>query len=102
MLTQGAGRRPTSSPKIKVSSEPLADVIVHAREEIDRLYAIVRQQGYVVLLCDENGVAIHHRGDEARADEFKNWSIWLGGAWSEPIGSTNRHRDLHLRTTAGS
>ena len=29
--------------KLKVSSEPLADVIVHAREEIDRLYAIVRQ-----------------------------------------------------------
>src|SRR5260370_38363240 len=75
--------------ELKVSSEPLADVIVHAREEIDRLYAIVRQQGYVVLLCDENGVAIHHRGDEARADEFKNWGIWLGGVWSEQIEGTN-------------
>src|ERR1700740_1416357 len=75
--------------ELKVSSEPLADVIVHAREEIDRLYAIVRQQGYVVLLCDENGVAIHHRGDEARAEEFKNWGIWLGGVWSEQIEGTN-------------
>src|SRR6266436_3942177 len=75
--------------ELKVSSEPLSDVIVHAREEIDRLYAIVRQQGYVVLLCDENGVAIHHRGDEARADEFKNWGIWLGGVWSEQIEGTN-------------
>src|ERR1700756_3183437 len=75
--------------ELKISSEPLADVIVHAREEIDRLYAIVRQQGYVVLLCDENGVAIHHRGDEARADEFKNWGIWLGGVWSEQIEGTN-------------
>ena len=75
--------------ELKVSSEPLADLILHAREEIDRLYAIVRQQGYVVLLCNEEGVAIHHRGDEARAEEFKNWGIWLGGVWSEQIEGTN-------------
>ena len=75
--------------ELKVSREPLADVIVHAREEIDRLYAIVRQQGYVVLLCNENGVAIHHRGDETRAEEFKNYGIWLGGVWSEQIEGTN-------------
>src|SRR5258708_31768098 len=75
--------------ELKVAREPLADIVVHAREEIDRLYAIVRQQGYVVLLCNNDGVAIHHRGDEARADEFKNWGIWLGGVWSEQIEGTN-------------
>lgn len=75
--------------ELKVSREPLADVIVQAREEIDRLYAIVRQQGYVVLLCSHEGVAIHHRGDEARGDEFKHWGIWLGGVWSEQIEGTN-------------
>ena len=75
--------------ELRVAKEPLADVIAHAREEIDRLYAIVRQQGYVVLLCNHNGVAIHHRGDEARADEFKHWGIWLGGVWSEQIEGTN-------------
>src|ERR1700746_334612 len=55
--------------ELKVSSEPLAEIIVHAGEKLDRLYAIVRQQGYVVLLCNSEGVAIHHRGDEARADD---------------------------------
>jgi AraC-like DNA-binding protein len=75
--------------ELKVSSEPLGDVILHAREEIDRLYAIVRQEGYVVLLCNGDGVAIHHRGDPARADEFKQWGIWLGGVWSEQIEGTN-------------
>lgn len=75
--------------ELKFSREPLADVIVHAREEIDRLYAIVRQQEYVVLLCNDDGVAIHHRGDETRADEFKDWGIWLGGVWSEQIEGTN-------------
>jgi AraC-like DNA-binding protein len=75
--------------ELRVSKEPTADVITQAREEIDRLYAIVRQQGYVVLLCNKDGVAIHHRGDENRASDFKNWGIWLGGVWAEQIEGTN-------------
>jgi AraC-like DNA-binding protein/PAS domain-containing protein len=75
--------------ELTVSKEPVADVIAQAREEIDRLYAIVRQQGYVVLLCNKDGVAVHHRGDENRADDFKRWGIWLGGIWSEQIEGTN-------------
>ncbi len=75
--------------ELKASKEPVADLIVQAREEIDRLYAIVRQQGYVVLLCNDSGVAIHHRGDETRAEDFKNWGIWAGGVWSEQIEGTN-------------
>jgi AraC-like DNA-binding protein len=75
--------------ELKASKEPVADIIAQAREEIDRLYAIVRQQGYVVLLCNNTGVAIHHRGDESRADDFKRWGIWLGGVWSEQIEGTN-------------
>jgi len=69
--------------------EPVSDVLLHAREEIDRLYAIVRQEDYVVLLCNREGVAIQHRGDEAKAEQFKHWGIWLGGVWSEQIEGTN-------------
>jgi AraC-like DNA-binding protein len=75
--------------ELRVAKEPLAEVIVQAREEIDRLYAIVRQQRYVVLLCNADGVAIHHRGDETRAEEFRHWGIWIGGVWSEQIEGTN-------------
>ena len=75
--------------ELRASKEPVSDVISQAREEIDRLYAIVRQQGYVVLLCNKDGVAIHHRGDENRANDFKQWGIWLGGVWSEQIEGTN-------------
>jgi AraC-like DNA-binding protein len=75
--------------ELRVSKEPTADVIAHAGEEIDRLYAIVRQQGYVVLLCNKDGVAVHHRGDESRAEDFKKWGIWLGGVWAEQIEGTN-------------
>ena len=71
------------------SREPLAKTLAEAQEEIDRLYAVVRQQAYVVLLCNSDGIAVHHRGDEARADEFKRWGIWLGGVWSENVEGTN-------------
>jgi AraC-like DNA-binding protein len=97
--------------ELKVFREPLAKALLHAHEEIDRLYAIVRQESYVVLLCNIDGVAIYHRGDQALADQFKYWGIWLGGVWSEKIEGTNGigtciaeqrpvlvHRDQHLRT----
>jgi AraC-like DNA-binding protein/PAS domain-containing protein len=75
--------------ELKVSREPVANMLVQAQEEMDRLYAVVRQQAYVVLLCNSDGVAIHHRGEEARAEEFKKWGIWLGGVWSEQAEGTN-------------
>jgi AraC-like DNA-binding protein len=97
--------------EIEDSREPLRTVILHAQEELDRLYAIVGPQQYVVLLCDGDGVAIHHRGDESIADAYKDCGIWLGGVWSEQIEGTNGigtcitdqrstmvHRGQHFRT----
>jgi len=97
--------------EIKDSREPLRKVILHAQEELDRLYAIVGPQQYVVLLCDKDGVAIHHRGNESMADAYKDCGIWLGGVWSEQIEGTNGigtcitdqratmvHRGQHFRT----
>jgi AraC-like DNA-binding protein/PAS domain-containing protein len=75
--------------ELTLFKEPVSDVLLHAREEIDRLYAIVRQEDYVVLLCNREGVAIQHRGDEAKAEQFKHWGIWLGGVWSEHVEGTN-------------
>jgi transcriptional regulator of acetoin/glycerol metabolism len=75
--------------ELKFSREPLENMLVQAQEEIDRLYAVLRQHAYVVLLCNRQGVAIHHRGDEANAGEFKYWGIWVGGIWSEETEGTN-------------
>jgi transcriptional regulator of acetoin/glycerol metabolism len=97
--------------EIRDSSEPLRNVILHAQEELDRLYAIVGPQQYVVLLCNQDGVAIHHRGDESMAATYKNRGIWVGAVVSEKMESTNGigtcitdqratmvHRDQHFRT----
>src|SRR5215468_4840007 len=75
--------------ELRISREPLCSFLPQAQEEIDRLYAIVRPQSYVVLLCNSDGVAIHHRGDDSKAQEFKHWGIWLGGVWSERLEGTN-------------
>lgn len=75
--------------ELRISRERLDSFLLQAQEEIDRLYAIVRPQSYVVLLCNSDGVAIHHRGDASKDHEFKRWGIWLGGVWSEQVEGTN-------------
>src|ERR1700751_380619 len=75
--------------ELRDSREPLHNLILHAQEELDRLYAIVGPQQYVVLLCDRDGVPIHHRGDESLEDAYKDCGIWVGGVWSEQIEGTN-------------
>jgi AraC-like DNA-binding protein len=97
--------------ELRIFREPVGKAIVYAQEEVDRLYAIVRQEGYVVLLCNTDGIAIHHRGDETQAEQFKERGIWVGGVWSEGVEGTNGigtciaeqrpvlvHRDQHFRT----
>ena len=97
--------------ELRASRERLGKILDLAQEEIDRLYAIVCQEHYVVLFCDTEGIAIHHRGNPAMADQFRYWGIWVGGVWSEEIEGTNGigtciteqkpiivHRDQHFRT----
>lgn len=97
--------------ELRAAREPIHNLILHAQEEIDRLYAIVQPQDYVVLLCNSDGLAIHHRGDGSKAEGFKHWGIWLGGVWSEQVEGTNGigtciteqrpvsvHRGQHFRT----
>ena len=97
--------------ELRDSRESLRNLILQAQEEVDRLYAIVGPQQYVVLLCDRDGIAIHHRGNDSMADVYKDSGIWLGGVWSEQTEGTNGigtcitdqratmvHRGQHFRT----
>ncbi|HVR56424.1 MAG TPA: helix-turn-helix domain-containing protein [Pseudolabrys sp.] len=75
------------------------------------MYRVVREAGYTVLLCDSSGVAVAHRGEDARASQFQYWGTWLGGVWSEEVEGTNGigtciveerpvtvHRSQHFRS----
>jgi transcriptional regulator of acetoin/glycerol metabolism/AraC-like DNA-binding protein len=113
------GLDPTDSkaPRILTPTElrhfrdPLDKLIFSAKEEIDQLYKVVREAGYTVLFCDSSGVAVAHRGEDARAREFQYWGTWLGGVWSEEVEGTNGigtciiderpvtvHRSQHFRS----
>jgi AraC-like DNA-binding protein/PAS domain-containing protein len=91
--------------------EPLGELIRNGRDGIDKLYNIVRRAGYVVLLCNTEGIAVDHRAENIQADEFRYWGTWLGGVWSEEIEGTNGigtciaeerpitvHRNQHFRS----
>jgi AraC-like DNA-binding protein len=75
--------------ELKDLREPFDSVLTVAQEEVDHLYAIVRQAGYVVLLCNADGIALQHRGNETTAERFKYWGTWTGGVWSEGVEGTN-------------
>ena len=48
--------------ELKHFREPLDKLTFSAQEEMDELYKVVREAGYAVLLCDNSGVAVAHRG----------------------------------------
>jgi AraC-like DNA-binding protein len=100
-----------TSIELKDFREPLDQLIFSAQEEMDQLYEVVREAGYAVLLCDGSGVAVEHRGEDARESQFEYWGTWLGGVWSEEVEGTNGigtciveerpvtvHRSQHFRS----
>ncbi len=100
-----------TSREVSDHREPLDQLIFSAQDEVDRLYKLVREAGYTLLFCDNAGVAVEHRGDEADASRFRYWGTWLGGVWDEAFEGTNGigtciseerpitiHRSQHYRT----
>ena len=85
----GAAPRILTCGELKQVREPLDKLILSAREELDRLYTVVREAGYVILFCDTAGVAVAHRGEDTQASRFEYWGTWLGGVWSEQVEGTN-------------
>jgi AraC-like DNA-binding protein len=107
----GRAPRILTPRELKESREPLDKLILSAQDEIDQLYKVVREAGYVVLLCDRSGVAVEHRGEQDQASRFEYWGTWLGGVWSEAAEGTNGigtciaeerpvnvHRSQHFRS----
>jgi hypothetical protein len=40
-------------------------------------------------LCNADGIALQHRGNETTAERFKYWGTWTGGVWSEGVEGTS-------------
>jgi transcriptional regulator of acetoin/glycerol metabolism len=93
--TYGVNPAAADAPRILTRQEltdfrqPLGELVFSAHEEIDRLYRLVREAGYTVLLCDAAGVAVEHRSDDSKAGLFQYWGTCLGGVWAEQTEGTN-------------
>jgi AraC-like DNA-binding protein len=93
--TYGVNPAATDAPRILTRQEltnfrqPLDELVFSAHEEIDRLYQLVREAGYTVLLCDAAGVAVEQRSDDSEAGQFRYWGTCLGGVWAEQTEGTN-------------
>ena len=78
-----------TAAELKDYRERVERLIAIARDELDSLYRIVWRARYVVLLSNERGVTIDHRGDPTEAERFSYWGTWIGGVWSEETEGTN-------------
>lgn len=106
----GESPRILTSGELRDHRDPLAPLVHSAAGELDRLYSIVGQARYIVLLCNREGVAIDYRANAADISQFSKWGIYLGGVWSEEVEGTNAigtsiaeqrpvtiHRSQHFR-----
>src|SRR5262245_30745402 len=78
-----------TAQELSITRTPVEELIRLAREDNDRLYAIVGTVGYAVLFTSADGVVVDVRGDQSRVEEFQHWGIWQGGVWSERVEGTN-------------
>jgi transcriptional regulator of acetoin/glycerol metabolism/AraC-like DNA-binding protein len=81
--------RVLTATELKDYRERVENLIAIARDELDSLYRIVWRARYVVLLSNERGVTIDHRGEQTEAARFSYWGTWIGGIWSEETEGTN-------------
>ena len=75
--------------ELRQPQDAAGQLIDLAQVELDRLYKLVQPVGYVILLCDKDGLVIAHRGEESEAAQYRRWGTWLGGVWSEQAEGTN-------------
>jgi AraC-like DNA-binding protein len=75
--------------ELKDYRQPLEMLVAVAQDELNRLFPIVRELDYIVLLCDKHGVVIDHRCNDKDAAHFLHWGVCAGGIWSEEAEGTN-------------
>src|SRR5215469_1823332 len=75
--------------ELKDYRQPLDLLVAAAQDELNRLFPIVRELDYIVLLCDNHGVVLDHRCNDKDSAHFVHWGVCAGGIWSEDAEGTN-------------
>ena len=94
---EGYGLEPHRMPPPTILSEtelkdfraPVDDLMTLACPELDRLFARLGEEDYVLYLTDTNGVAIEYRCSPRLLDEARRYGLYPGSLWSEELQGTN-------------
>jgi sigma-54 dependent transcriptional regulator, acetoin dehydrogenase operon transcriptional activator AcoR len=78
-----------SENELKDSRAPVDDLMTLACPELDRLFARLGEEDYVLYLTDTNGVAIEYRCSPRLLDEARRYGLYPGSLWSEELQGTN-------------
>lgn len=83
--------RPTvlTAGEFRDHHEPVADLIHQSRSEVQRLFELLAEQDYVVMLTDVHGVALTFRSTDTVLDVCSTVGVLPGSIWSEELQGTN-------------
>ncbi|AGT08088.1 sigma-54-dependent Fis family transcriptional regulator [Paracoccus aminophilus] len=74
--------------ELRLHRERSGDLIEIARSGIERLYALVAGQNYVLMLSDRDGVTVEYLGDAVQKEGLRRSGLYLGAEWSEARAGT--------------
>lgn len=69
-------------------TEPLEDFLFFAQSGMEKLYKMLSSVGYVILLCDANGVTIDYYGNPKDEKEHRQAGLYPGSVWLESLAGT--------------
>lgn len=69
--------------------EPISDLLAMSEGEVQRLFELLAEQDYVVMLADPDGVALSFRSTELILDACSNAGVLPGSLWAEERQGTN-------------
>jgi transcriptional regulator of acetoin/glycerol metabolism len=99
-----------SGPEVRYLRGSMGRLLRSADAELDRLYCLVRELGYHVLMTDLSGIVVERRVPEGDETGCRKWCLWTGAVWREEVEGTNGvgtclferrpvtvHREQHFR-----
>lgn len=84
------GRPLVLSPsELKDHREPMGDLLALSQGEVQRLFELLAEQDYIVMLTDCNGIALDFRSNALTLDACAAAGVLPGSMWTEQAQGTN-------------
>lgn len=89
-LDPGAVEKPIllTEKSLRDFRDPLEDFLFFAQSGMQKLYKMLSCVGYVLLLCDTNGVAVDYLGNPKDEREHRDAGLCSGSVWLESLAGT--------------